>query len=91
MSEYNAERRTKRRAHQRAVMQGRERFEAEPVDLALDSRVPDQSTDSGDVSEDVGIEDVDADGAFAGAPHDHEDDHLLNELPPHWGVFNQHD
>ena len=56
MSEYSAERRTKR-TRQRAVMQGTERFEADSQDLALDP-----------------AEQVDP---------------LPQEIPPHWGEFNQ--
>ena len=78
MSEYSAERRIKR-THQRAVMQGTERFEADPEDLALDPAVPDLVTDD-DESMDA-IEDDTPEQA----------DSLPQELPPHWGEFNQHD
>lgn len=83
MNENNVEQPT-RRAHRRAVMPGRELFEADAADLALDGSTHELTTEGG-----TQLDDVDEDGA----PEDNnpEDDPLLAELPPHWGVFNRHD
>ena len=78
MNEYNAERRTTR-THQRVVMQGTERFEADSRDLAPDPCAPDLDTDDDEST--VVIDDDIPDQA----------DPILQELPPHWGEFNQHD
>ena len=83
MSEYSAERRTKR-THQRAVKQGIERFDAKPEDLALDPGTPDREIDDDD--ETVAVLDDDAPESTLG-----QTDALSEELPPHWGEFNQHD
>ena len=81
MSQYSAERRTKR-THQRAVVRGTERFEADLEDLALDPRAPDLEADDDDDDESTdGIEDDTPEQA----------DSLPQELPPHWGEFNQQD
>ena len=78
MSQYSAERRTKR-ARQRAVIEGTERFEADSQDLALDSCTPDLDADE-DAPTDVIVDDTPEQANL-----------LPQELPPHWGEFSGQD
>ena len=79
----NDDERETRRVHHRAVIRGKELFEVDAADLALDDTTPDLTAGSHRLPDDV-----DDDGAAE--DDDAEVDPLLAELPPHWGVFNQH-
>ena len=82
MSDYSDQRHTER-VHRRVVRQGSEHFEARVDDLAIHGGYPDVDVD--DVSN---ADDVDEDGSH----EDHsEDRHLLEEIPPHWAIFNRRD